>query len=560
MDTPISLEHERVDDIPVILGLARQLDLAAVIDQALGRHGNHQGLSPGGLASVWIAYILSEADHRKSAVEDWADQRRHCLSRLTGQPLRRVDFSDDRLGRLLRRLAEPDAWQAIEAALWRQSVLVYQLQPTAVRLDATTSYGYHAVAPDGLMRLGHSKDHRPDLPQLKLMAAAAEPTGQVIACDVHPGHSADDPLYTPLIQRVRSILDQTGLLYIGDSKMAARQTRAELARAGDYYLMPAPDTGELAQLRPGWINDLLTGRMPSTYVPWGDDEQSPGGEISRTQRVEGPNDPLTWTERVLVVQSSALAQRHAGQLEERLRSATSALLALTPEPGRGRPQHRDAAAFLLAVKAIEARQRVEGLLTVEAADVPDPTSANPTRRRFVVRQVRRSEDAIAAHKARLGWSVLLTNLPAASHSLAEVVGLYAGGWLIEHDFHLMKDRPLGIQPLYVQGEAQIRGLTHLLTLALRLLTLVQARVRASLAAAGAELAGLFPGQPTRSTPAPTGRRLLAAFARAEVTLTRVAVGGEVHWHVTGLSDLLRSILAHAGLSHMLYEEIASGSS
>jgi hypothetical protein len=146
MDTPISLEHERVDDIPVILGLARQLDLAAVIDQAVDRHGNHQGLSPGWLVSVWIAYILSEADHRKSAVEDWADQRRHCLSRLTGQPLRRVDFSDDRLGRLLRCLADPDAWQAIEAAKRRQSVLVYQLQPSAVRLDAITSYGYHACS------------------------------------------------------------------------------------------------------------------------------------------------------------------------------------------------------------------------------------------------------------------------------------------------------------------------------------------------------------------------------------------------------------------------------
>jgi len=199
-------------------------------------------------------------------------------------------------------------------------------------------------------------------------------------------------------------------------------------------------------------------------------------------------------------------------------------------------------------------------LTIEAADVPDPSPSDPTRRRFVVQEVHRNEPAIAEHKARLGWRVLLTNLPAADYSLADVVALYAGGWVIEHDFHLLKDRPLGIQPLYVKGDDQIRGLTHLLTLALRVLTLLQGRVRRSLATAGEQLAGLYPGQPSRATAVPTGRRLLAAFARAEITLTRVVVGQQVHWHLTELSELLRSILAHAGLSPMLYEGLVEDSS
>ena len=62
------------------------------------------------------------------------------------------------------------------------------------------------------MQYGHSKDHRPDLTQVKLMTASADPIGQMIACDVHPGNSADDPLYVPLIERVRQILGQLGLL------------------------------------------------------------------------------------------------------------------------------------------------------------------------------------------------------------------------------------------------------------------------------------------------------------------------------------------------------------
>jgi transposase len=86
------------------------------------------------------------------------------------------------------------------------------------------------------MQLGHSKDHRPDLPQLKIMAAAAEPSGHLLASDFYPGQTADDPLYLPMTRRVRILLGRAGLLYVGDCKMAALATRAELVAEGDYYL------------------------------------------------------------------------------------------------------------------------------------------------------------------------------------------------------------------------------------------------------------------------------------------------------------------------------------
>ena len=53
----LDLDHERVDDIPLILGLATRLKLPDVLDQCLGRHHLRQGLSPGWIATVWIAYI-----------------------------------------------------------------------------------------------------------------------------------------------------------------------------------------------------------------------------------------------------------------------------------------------------------------------------------------------------------------------------------------------------------------------------------------------------------------------------------------------------------------------
>src|SRR5580765_1909103 len=97
------------------------------------------------------------------------------------------------------------------------------------------------------------KDHRPDLPQLKVMAAAAEPSGHLIAGDVPAGQCADDPLYTPLLQRVRGIVGRPGLLYAGECKMVALTTRAEIAAHHDFYLMPLPRTGETATQVDSWI-------------------------------------------------------------------------------------------------------------------------------------------------------------------------------------------------------------------------------------------------------------------------------------------------------------------
>jgi transposase len=143
MTQTLTLRHERIDDIPLIIGLANQLRLAEILDAHLGTHGLQQGLNNGQLAVGWLAYILSQGDHRKSAVREWANARAYMLSQLLGQRLREVDFGDDRLGGVLQRLSNDEAWEAIEEDLWAATVAVYELELTGIRLDSTTSYGYH---------------------------------------------------------------------------------------------------------------------------------------------------------------------------------------------------------------------------------------------------------------------------------------------------------------------------------------------------------------------------------------------------------------------------------
>jgi transposase len=575
----LSIQHERVDDVPLIIGVANHLGLADLLNRHLGTHGSQQGLHNGLLAVGWLAYILSQADHRKSAVQDWANGLAYTLHHLLGQPIRDVDFSDDRLGALLHRLNNDAAWQAIEQDLWAASVTVYDLPLDGIRLDATTGAGYHRPTPDGLMQHGHSKDHRPDLPQLKLMAAAAEPTGQLIASDIVPGQSADDPLYTPLIRRVRTLLGQRGLLYSGDCKMAALATRADIVAHGDYYLTALPHTGETAREFDTWVNAIVDGEQTATLIWDAGELIGAGYEFERPQTTsytdaQGNLQTLAWTERVLVTRALELAHTQATHLEQRLQRATTALAALTPAPAKGKRQIRDETVLRQAIQQILERERVQELLTVEwAVETTTMTRQQGRGRpcaqrerhtahqvRYVIRQVQRNESAITAHRHRLGWRVQVTNAHPAQLLLAQAVVRYRGGWVLERDFRLVKELPLGLSPLFVWKDDQIKGLTRLLTLALRLLTLIESQVRQGLQQTGKRLRGLYAGQATRETDRPTGKRILQAFARAQITLSRVVTDAQTTWHITPLSELHTQVLRYLRLPATLYAALINNSS
>ena len=139
------------------------------------------------MADIWLTHILSEADHRLNHVQPWAEQRLDTLRGCTQRPVRGLDLTDDRLASVLPALSDDARWVGFERALSRELVRVYDLQPASVRVDSTTASGYWQVTEDGLFQFGHSKDHRPDLPQVKVMLATLDPLGLPVAAAVVAG-------------------------------------------------------------------------------------------------------------------------------------------------------------------------------------------------------------------------------------------------------------------------------------------------------------------------------------------------------------------------------------
>jgi len=569
------LKEERIDDVPLLIGTMRQLKTAEVVDKHLPPHHLHQGASYGTLVVGWLAYIVSQADHRKSPVRDWSLSLEHTLPILLEQSLRSQEFSDDRLGILLNHLADCK-WQNLEDDLFYSSFEVYELPTDCIRHDSTTSYGYHANSPDGLMQLGHSKDHRSDLPQFKLMAAVTQPLAFPLSTDVVSGNTPDDGLYWPSIQRVQHLLGKKGLLHVGDNKMAALATRARVAQSGDFYLMPLPNTGTTTKQMSSWVETALAQPdiLQEICRPAKEGSNEPpellarGYEFTRTMRTQVGKKKETWTERVQVLQSVSLLDSQKKRLEKDLQRAEEELPALTVA-GKGRRVWRDEPELKEAIKAIVEKRGVSELLAVSWQDEQTETKryvgrGRPSKdapavveveRRYRITEVKRLEEKIAYRQQRLGWRAQATNAPQQRMTLPGSVLTYREGGSEERVFHQVKDTPLGIRPLFVKKDRQIVGLTRLLLIALRVLTMVEIVIRAELEKKGEKLQGLYEGQTNREEGKPTATRLLKAIARLGITLTYVSVAGEAQWILSPLPGLLLGVLQLLGLPVTLYRDL-----
>ena len=567
----VEIQTERVDDIPLLIKQQQQMGLAEIIDEIIMPHWRRQGLSVGQTIVTWLTFILSESDHRLSYVEPWVAKHSETLKRVTNPGLRVEDFSDDRLGDVLRYLSDDRSWSVIERELGRQTIRVYQLPQACVRLDSTTVSLYHDPEGTTLIRHGHSKDHRPDLAQLKVMLATLDPLGAPLVTQLVSGNTADDSLYLPAIEEARAVLGQSGLLYIGDSKMEALSSRAHIAAGGDYYLTPLSLKGSQAKLLSELVQPAVAQEQALVDVyREADDGQEPqliaqGYEISRPQAAVVADQLVEWTERLLVIYSPSLAHSAYRGLQGRLRRAQEKLLALTPAPGRGKRQYDQLAPLQTEAEAILQQHRVAGLLQVSYDRQVSQRQVRkykdcPARTEVKVRyqlQLSRDETAIEAQYRTMGWRLYVLNAPAEQFSLAQAVLAYRGTANIERNFSRLKGRPLGLRPVYLQREDHLKGLVRLLSLALRILTLTEFVARRALEADNQALAGLYPGNPKQQTQRPTSERLLAAFK--DITLSLVQLPGQTIVHITPLTPLQSRILSLLSLSPVIYTDLAANS-
>jgi len=566
MDKNINLTIEPIDDIPVLLAQTKKINIPELLDRHFPTHGNWQGTSLGWTIIVWLAYILSECDHRLNQVEQWVENLLKTLAICTGQDIRAREFSDDRLGITLDELADTDKWQTFEADLNRNTIRVYDLNPKLARLDSTTASGYWTVTEEGLFQLGHSKDHRPDLPQMKVMLSALDPLGMPLVTQVVSGERADDGLYAPAIRQINTSLEKPGLLYVGDCKMAALETRILVQHNGDYYLCPfsavqMPDEDLEKYLQPVWDGTQTTTSIYRENAAGEVEHIADGYEqmVKLSGEIEG--SVISWNERHLIVHSLQHAQSAETSLQERLHKAEADVRRLN-EHKQGKKLFSDSASLEAAAQKILKQYRVVGLLKLNILETRQERQVRAYGKRPARIKVEHTlkiepeidTEAVTKAVRWLGWRVYATNQPKDTLPLEQAILAYREEYLVERGFGRLKGKPLSLTPMYLQSDQRATGLIRLLSIALRILTLIEFRARKRLAQRREKLSGLYAGNPKRSTDRPTAEAMLHTFKN--IYLSVVNQDDQIIYHITPLSKVQEKILGLLDFPVEIYTQMA----
>jgi transposase len=569
----LNVKTERIDDVPLLIKMMIKMGIQEAIDNHIRVQNHQRELSWGWTAVIWLAYILSEGDHRKVAVEQYIGGMQNTLTALTGMVIEEADFTDDRLTNLAKYLNQEELWHKIEDEISGQSIEAYELPEKTCRVDATTVSGYHETYEDGIFQFGHSKDD-PGRAQIKVMTGCLDPLGMPLATDVVSGERADDGLYAPIISRISDMLQKKGVLYVGDCKLSSFDNRLHIkGKVKGHYLCPLPNTGRTSEEMEAWIaqgnlkdeKDELIKYVVETDQ--GEQElKAKGYEKEREQSAQIEGREIKWKERVLIVKSAAHEKQKKKGLERRLSNSEKKLNTLTPPRGPGKRQITDEAKLIESAQAILKKHRVEDFLTYEyVKEVERETkyvgrgrgSANRERKvtekiRYQITKVERNEEKIAAQIKKYGWKAYVTDVPKERLGFIDVVQSYRKQYRVERIFNRLKSR-LNIAPLYVKKKHQIKGITHLLTVGVRVYTLIEFVVRRSLQRSNEKLVGLHLENPKKATDIPTCERLLKAFSK--ITLTIIKVGDSDLQHLTPLSKLQTDILNHLGFDSSIYKNL-----
>ena len=164
----------------------------------------------------------------------------------------------------------------------------------------------------------------------------------------------------------------------------------------------------------------------------------------------------------------------------------------------------------------------------------------------------RVESVIKDKYALAGWRIYVTNTGEQEMTIQQSVRYYRDEWRVERGMHRLKRGSIPALPLFLRLDERIKGLMLLLTIALRVITLLEFVIRRELKKNNETLAGLVPGNPKMKTARPTTERILAQFKEINCLIEQDVgrISGKI---VEQLNPLQERILLLLGVPPEIYK-------
>jgi transposase len=333
----------------------------------------------------------------------------------------------------LTEVAEREVYVALDWLIEQQSRIEMALASkhlidgTLVLYDVSSSYMEGRCCP--LAKYGHTRDHRPDRPQIVYGLLCAT-DGTPIAVEVFEGDTADPKTVKDQIEKLRRRFRLSHVAMVGDRGMI---TSARIAE-------------ELKPAGLDWISCLRAPQIAALAEDQGPLQMSLFDERDLAE-ITSPDFP---GERLVACRNPALAAERARKREALLQSTERQLERIAAAVSK-KPAKYDAAAIGLAVGAVINKNKMKKHVVLDIADG-----------RFAFR---RREDEIAAEARLDGIYVVRTSVPVDKVGSEQAVAAYKSLALVERAFRTLKGVDMQVRPIYHWLSTRVKAHVFLCMLA-----------------------------------------------------------------------------------------------
>jgi transposase len=570
----VTIDHIRpVAHLPLVLGVIRKLNVAALIDTFCPPHPAHVLSCGRGVEALLLAIL--DGHHALYKVGARLEERG--MVPLLQPGLTCASLHDYRLGQILDVLFAANL-NRVFGAIALNALENYAIATPWLHQDTTTItlYGAYeeAAQPDEgphppRPAYGHSKDGRDDLKQV-LLSLGVNSDGLPLRMGVRDGNTSDST-ETPVAIEECVALGLDGVRgLVADSKAYCKRTLGLCLEQRLGLITLVPRTCAVRQELEAWGQQQ--GPLPLLLDKPGRTRQEPprcwhGHSVVRQVEVEYADGRLALEElRFLVVHSSQLAQqaavaykaaqtKEAGRVAEHIQRvearwfacAADAEAAISDYAGRGQGR-RGRKPRLWRYHALH--YHVEAVSTPVKRRRGRPPKAEVPQVEVRYR-LRVSSEAFVPSGAAHGWTVLATTLPPEACTDVEMLQAYQEQHItVEPGFRWIKN-PAAISPVWLEKPERIAALAMLTVVGLLVYAVIQRQVRLYLRAHDRHI----PGN-KGLTATPTAAVVFALFT--PVTLVHFAVDKAPSLHVHGIGEDHLIICEAVGIDQAWYQGATAG--
>jgi transposase len=555
-----------VAHLPLVLGMLRKLEVAAVIDTILPP-GPRNVLSCGRGVEALVLGIL-DGHHALYKVGQRLEERGMLLLLQAG--LTRMALNDYRLGQILDALFTAHL-NRVFGAVALKALEVYAIPTPWLHQDTTTIalYGAYEDEPEapGAPRpaYGHSKDGREDLKQVLLSLGVSGDGGLPLRVGMRDGNRSDST-ETPVAIEECLALGLEGVRgIVADSKAYSRRTLGLCLERhiGLVTLVPRPCAVRQALEAWGQQQPALPLLVEKPGRPKDEEPRRWRGQsVMRPVEVEWSDGRVTQEElRFVVVHSSQLAQQQA--------QTYAAAQTKEAEAVAEHVKRVEARRFACVADAEAARADYEGHGPGRRGRCPRLWRYHTVRYRVVTetRRTRRSRrgrpaktdppavetcyglvvevEPLGRSEEDNGWTVLATTVQGDVCPDAAILEAYQEQHTtVEPGFRWIKN-PAAISPVWLEKPERIATLAMLTVIGLLVYTLIQRQVRLYLHTQGQQL----PGNKGMTT-MPTATVVFTLFS--PVMIVHVYRGRRAVYQMHGVHEYHLMVCDALGLDHAWY--------